>query len=253
MSHENYVNKKENIILLSILLAGVLSFFNERIFFFITWILNILILSNIRRISFKNIFISLLRITLYFGHFFMFFLFYEKKENFLLKNIHNYIFFIIFFSFFLIHVIRYRDLFKIIFKFDYISSLTKKKRARYFFDFYSQFGSAICEELYFRYCIISLFYPWGVLSVFISTLYFFLSHYILPWSHNFTKKDFINQIIYGISMGSVFYYTNSILLCISLHLLFNVHTILLPIISYYYFYIKNSSSNANDEFEDIEI
>lgn len=254
MNYKNYIDKKENIVLLSILFAGLLSLFGKKNFFLITWILNILILSNVRRIKFKNISISFFRITLYFIHYFLFFILFIKNDKFVTLNAHTYILLIIFVFFGIVHVFRYKNLFKIIFKSGYINSLPKKEEVRYFLDFYSQFGAAICEELYFRYCIISMFHSYGIFSVFISTLYFFLSHYILPWSYSFSKKDFINQIIYGGLMGIIFFYTGSILLCISLHLLFNVHTILLPLFSYYYFYIKKNNDNEfNDEFRDIEL
>lgn len=252
MKSKDYINKKENIVLLSILIASILSFFNKSFFFVITWTINILILSNVRRIKFNNIYTSFLRITLYFIHFLIFFILLNKNDNFIIQDISLCILLIIFFLFLIIHLVRYIALFKIIFNTNYIGSFPKKNKLRYFLDCYSQLGAAICEELYFRYCIIVLFFSYGIFSVLISTLYFFLSHYILPWSHNFSKKDFVNQITYGALIGISFFYTHSIFLCISLHLLFNTHTILLPIISYYHFYIKGNNIST-DEFEDIEI
>jgi len=253
--NNNYVNRKENFTLVSILIASFLTFMIKDMFFLFTWVLNLLVLNNVRRISFKNIYTSFLRISLYFLHFFIFFLIFLKVKKdivYFKKSLSIYVFLVIL-NTIIFHFFRYKNLFKILFRFDYVNNFPKNRILKYFLDFYSQFGGAVCEELYFRYCLINIFYSYGIFSIFIATFYFFLSHYLLPWSRKFTRNDFFNQIIYGIFLGYVFYSTHSILLCIFLHLFFNFHTILFPIISCYYYYLKKNKTDMSDEFDDIEV
>ena len=50
--NNNYVNRKENFTLVSILIASFLTFMIKDMFFLFTWVLNLLVLNNVRRISF---------------------------------------------------------------------------------------------------------------------------------------------------------------------------------------------------------
>lgn len=90
---------------------------------------------------------------------------------------------------------------------------------------YNLIGAAICEELLFRGYVLSMDLPL-IVSVFISSVYFVLSHYLLPWGNVFVKNDFINQFVFGFVSALLFLKVESIIPCVLLHLLYNLLEVL---------------------------
>lgn len=83
--------------------------------------------------------------------------------------------------------------------------------------------SIISEEVYFRLFLIGYFKDYfGLFSVLISSIFFIHAHYINRWANiAFTKKAYFLQFLLSILIGVFFFYTDSLLLCIFSHLIFN--------------------------------
>lgn len=101
-----------------------------------------------------------------------------------------------------------------------ISNAPIESKYTLFLRLYNAVGAAICEEYFFRGFILSIDAP-NILLIFVSTFYFMLSHYILPWGKSFTKKDHLNQLLFGLTSSIVFILSGSILPSVLLHLLIN--------------------------------
>jgi len=82
---------------------------------------------------------------------------------------------------------------------------------------------SVGEELFFRGVLLFwLNHYLGVISVFIVSVAFFLSHY-LHWKaqHIFLLKSYLFQFILSIALGILFILTESLLVCIVAHIVFN--------------------------------
>jgi len=88
---------------------------------------------------------------------------------------------------------------------------------------YNAVGSTVCEELFFRSFMLSLGIPFWI-TILLSTVYFMLSHYTVPWGAQFSIGDIINQLIFGTISAFLFLLSGSILPSIVLHLLLNSPT-----------------------------
>ena len=144
-------------------------------------------------------------------------------------------------------------MFSLFFSNEYVSSIPKKHKIEYIYSIYVSIGCIIGEELYFRYFMIENLKNIGNLAILISAVYFMLIHYLLPWGDRFHKKDLLNQILFGLVSGSIYYISNSILLCIVGHLFMNTHMIIFHVKSYIYYYVKKmnyiDSKNIFDELD----
>jgi len=144
-------------------------------------------------------------------------------------------------------------MFSLFFSNEYVSSIPKKHKIEYIYSIYVSIGCIIGEELYFRYFMIENLKNIGNLAILISAVYFMLIHYLLPWGDRFNKKDLLNQILFGLVSGSIYYISNSILLCIVGHLFMNTHMIIFHVKSYIYYYVKKmnyiDSKNIFDELD----
>ncbi|WP_420920973.1 CPBP family intramembrane glutamic endopeptidase [Enterococcus casseliflavus] len=145
--------------------------------------------------------------------------------------------------------------FKLIFSKGYISSFPKKTKTEYILIIYNQVGAAICEELYFRYSLILLFSSIPFSSVMISTISFFMYHFVLKWSNEFRFKDFLNQLVYGLLFSLVYFYSNCIYLSIGMHIFVNLPSVIIASNSYYHYYVKHAkySEDNYEVFDNIDI
>ena len=87
-------------------------------------------------------------------------------------------------------------------------------------------GSSICEELFFRNGVINCFNI-PLIGCFISTIYFPLSHWLLPWGNNYKRKDLINQALLAFINSMVYLWSENILFPILIHIICNL-SILIP-------------------------
>lgn len=111
-----------------------------------------------------------------------------------------------------------------------ISSIEKHDKYTIFMNIYTFLGGAISEEIFFRYFCIGYFIEssnWIAVSV--SVFLFFLNHYGVKWNECFTAYDYIIQIIFGIISGILLVVTNSIIPCITMHIVYNLPHVLLQI------------------------
>ncbi|MGX7111879.1 CPBP family intramembrane glutamic endopeptidase [Gemella cuniculi] len=246
---KQYTLIKFNILLLSTLILILLG----NIYLSVAWILSILILFDVRKIPKKGI-LYLIRLTGYFIHFIIIFLTYvilEKKQVFIFENEKKVIF--ILFTFIIISILKNKKTFSLFFSNEYVSSIPKENKIEYIYSIYVSIGCIIGEELYFRYFMIENLKNIGSLSILISAVYFMLIHYLLPWGDNFNKKDLLNQVLFGLVSGGIYYISNSILFCIVGHLFMNIHMIIFYIKSYSYYYVKKGeyidSKNIFDELD----
>ena len=246
---KQYTLTKFNILIIAILYLIYLG----NTYLTVTWILSILILFNIRKIPKRGL-LYFVRLTGYFIHFMIFFYLYkiiENKQIFSLENGNKALFILL--MFIVISMYRNKQSFKLFYSYEYISSVVKKNRIEYIYSIYVAIGCIVGEELYFRYVILENLKNIGALSIVVSTVYFMLIHYLLPWGDSFNKRDLFNQILFGFVSGSIYYISNSILLCIVGHLFMNIHMITFYIKSYIYYYVKKGnyvdSKNIFDELD----
>lgn len=247
---KQYTLIKFNILILSILILILLG----NIYLSVTWILSILILFNIRKIPKKGM-LYFIRLTGYFIHFIMIFFTYnilEKKQVFILRNEKQVIF--ILFIFIIFSILKNKKMFSLFFSNEYVSSIPKKHKIEYIYSIYVSIGCIIGEELYFRYFMIENLKNIGNLAILISAVYFMLIHYLLPWGDRFNKKDLLNQILFGLVSGSIYYISNSILLCIVGHLFMNTHMITFHVKSYIYYYVKKMNNiDSKNIFDELDV
>lgn len=246
-----YTILKFNILILSIFFLLLLG----DIYLLMTWLINILILFNVKGIPKKGFF-YLIRLTCYFIHFIIFYVVYlivnNKSIIFLGNKGGELLIVIIIFS--IIYLFLNRKMLKLFFSVEYISSISKKDTKEYIYSLYVTFGSVLAEELYFRYLIIEKLNNIGVFSIFVSAMYFMLYHYLLPWGGIFKKRDLLSQICFGVIAGSIYYITNSLLLCIVGHLVMNIHMVIFYIKSYIYYYVMGGEHiDSNKVFDELEV
>jgi len=138
-----------------------------------------------------------------------------------------------------------------------IAIAPRESKYTYILRIYNTLGSSICEEIYFRsFLIQSLNETPIAMRIVVSVLCFMLSHYILPWGKNFTRKDYINQAIFGAVNAILFIISDSIVPCILLHLLANSPTVAETVRCYGRHYLRKAhfddlliQNNSYDELE----
>ncbi len=251
-----YFDIRTNVILLSILVAILLDLPQDSFLFSISWLINILILGNVKRMSVKSPIRYFLRISGYFLHFgFFAFIGYFTLEKFESKNFILSLLFLIFFL--LLSVYKEYDILR--FKLSDISIASTKIRYpqfRYIILIYNYMGAAICEELYFRYFIMGYLSRHGVYTMLISSVYFVLFHYTTLWGDSFKKSDYMKQLLFGIIFSMLYFYSKNIIITIIGHICLNIPQIYLMIKLYHRDYINpNYYKNLllKDDFDDLLI
>lgn len=221
MNENQIISKKNSIKILSILLLiifekiNLMSYISYLAFW---WCVILVIMGNIRRLSYVNKMIYFVRMTLYFVIFALPSII-EKKIAFDINNRITFslilviIFFCIWLSFNLKSI-------KLVLSKQLIAESHKESRYVIILRIYNLLGAAICEEVFFRQYILSEGYPILIVCC-ISIIYFILSHWLLPWSNRFTKTDFFNQAIFSTMNVFIYIYSESILPCILLHIMMN--------------------------------
>lgn len=111
---------------------------------------------------------------------------------------------------------------------DFIEFLEKKKKYDVISNIYSLLGGAILEEIYFRKFIIDLSKDnLHILSIVFSSILFFFHHYSTNKQEKFGILDFVNQIIFGLVIGGVYYYQKYLMIAIIAHTVYNIPLIIL--------------------------
>lgn len=237
--NNNYFGLRENIRYLSIILSFLVAFIlnsNKLHGFAFSWLIIIIVLGNVRRISNDNGFKYFIRMTLYF-------ISYGIPSILLLGNSHkNYDKVLIWAIVGLIvgitaNLIKRKQI-KVYLSETYVALSKKQDKSQYILMIYNLIGAAICEELYFRRFMIMTFYEYKYIAILFSTIYFLLSHYILIWGSDFQKNDFITQFFIGLISGIIYIFSDSVIPCIILHLMMNFPNIILQFKCYSRHYFK---------------
>lgn len=235
-----YLNVKSNILILTLIILISMSLIYIEItkislFFLITYI----VVGNAKRIySERFIILSyLLRRTTYIIPLFLPILFLEDFKLIVgTKMIWYIIGVVVALGFIFVNYNTWR----LILHYDYISLFKRKRKIDYFTMPFVLIFSAIGEEIFFRFYIISNLREDNLsLSIILSTLLFFLYHYSTPWSEGFTRNDFLNQLLFGLISAFLFILSGSIFPSILMHLIFNLPHILQNIRSYKFNYVIN--------------
>lgn len=194
--------------------------------FFFFWILNFILLGNIRRIQRESYCLYALRMSAYFIQY----TFPAIICGFsIVWNIRVAISLVVVAVCFALWCFWNKKLIILMFSKKIIATYSGASKFTLILDIYNRIGAAISEEMFFRYYILSLNIP-VILRFSLSVLLFWLSHYLLPWSKDFKKNDYFNQISVGAISAILFLLTNSIILCILLHLLVNMGDIVRAIL-----------------------
>lgn len=251
-----YFDIRTNVTLFSILVAILLDLPQGGFLFSISWLINILILGNVKRMSVESPIRYFLRISGYFLHFgffaFIGYLTLVKLES---KNIILSLLFLIFFL--VLSVYKEYDILR--FKLSDISIASMKikyPKFRYIILIYNYIGAAICEELYFRYFIMGFLSQYGVYTILLSAIYFVLFHYTTLWGNSFKKSDFMRQLVFGIVFAALYFYSKNIFITIIGHLCLNIPQIYLMFKLYHRDFINpNYYRNllSKDDLDDLLI
>lgn len=231
----NVISFKQSIAYISILTL-MLIYEKEKAFL---WVIILLLLGNIRRISYKNNVTYFLRMTLYFGIYLAPFIL-GNKICFAMGRNQEMVTAALIGS--LAVAVNYMMMHKrMVFYFSKysIAMLGRKSKYRIALSIYNLIGAAICEELFFRMYLIDVDSNHYV-QIVVSAIYFFLAHYLLPWSEYFKRRDFLTQIVIGCINAYIYVISGSILICICVHLMVNMPHILMEIRRYERFYINPS-------------
>lgn len=135
---------------------------------------------------------------------------------------------------------------QLILSYDWISVHRRQEKYNYWTMIMIYIGAAITEEIFFRNVIIqSTRNSLGIYSVFLGATLFVVYHLGCKWSsEGFSLYDYGIQFVAGMSSGLLFYYTESILPSILLHLTYNSPHILFSVKEYHYFYTKEVSKRS---------
>lgn len=247
-------NKNENLSYLSILILVVLNklYSDEFIYFLFLWIILIVILGNLRRLSRRNKTSYFIRMVMYFLPYSILPIFLGKI--YIYQDVYK-LFVGIVLSFICSSFIYLYEFKKYkLYLSDYnIALCIKKTKYQYILMCINLIGSAICEELFFRNFILTINSN-QILLLLISIFYFFLSHFILKWSAAFNRYDFLKQLIIGFLSGCLFLFSKSIIPSIILHGLMNSPNVVYEIKCYKRHYkYKAFYDNINNIDEAINI
>ena len=205
---------RENVRYLSILTLVVLCALNPNTMtfaFLIFWILMIMILGNVRRLSSNNKVAYFFRMTLYFLPYTLPFALFVRNDA--LFNINSILFLYCSFAImlFLIWLRINWKFIKLSLSDEIIVGISKESKYTLYLRMYTTVGAAICEELFFRGFILSIDAP-IYFTLPVSVFFFMLSHYMLPWGEvSFTRRDHLYQITFGLVSGVLFLLSGSII------------------------------------------
>lgn len=256
--NNSYISIKENIKLLSILNLIILSYIYRNsyfIIFCITWCLNLVIIGNARRFKRKNKIFYFLRMSLYFTPYSIpYIIGYRTNFNSDYFLVYSIIIIFIFCSWLFLN----RNIIRIILSKQVVYNTKKRTKFELLLLIYNFVGASLCEELYFRCFILSFANSVFMISflTLLNSVYFVLAHYLLPWSQEFKKKDYLNQLIFSIINSIIFILSKSIFYCIALHFLINSISILRIFKEYERHYINPNKyyfSNKKKYYEELEL
>ena len=181
------------------------------------WPVYLVIFGNIRRLSSASKIQYFIRMTMYFLPFLLPTIIYNDVFKYIKCSL-EYIglSLVIFFCWIFLN----RKSLKLMFSNEVIAYCQQQDKYTLTLMCYNLIGAAIAEELFFRQFILTLSLP-TLHKIFFSITYFFLNHWLLPWSHNFSKKDYITQSVVASINVLLFLVSNSISPCIILHGLIN--------------------------------
>lgn len=245
---QSIISVKQSVIYLSIIMCLVLGTKELTIM----WIIFLVVTGNVRRISRKKTYLYWIRMT---GYFIV-----ETIPLFLrtgLKNIFSLydggiIWVILAFSIGGMIWIHDYNINKIYYTKSSIATLSEKKRYEIFVFLYGIIGAIIFEEVFFRGYMCCM-YENNIIGVVTSSLMFVMSHYCLPWSNTFRKKDFFRQFCIGVINGLLLIYSGSIIPCIIVHLSCNLNVIITELLRYVRYYISPEKYNEYILNDDISI
>lgn len=120
---------------------------------------------------------------------------------------------------------------------EYITGLKYIDKRNIALRLYTLIGAAICEETFFRGCILSVCAPIYLLYP-LSISLFILAHWALPWGGMYSKKDLITELFVGVVNGGLYWLSHSILPGIILHLLINCTTNMDLLLQYDRWYLR---------------
>lgn len=232
----NFYTKKQNILIASAVVLLILGKKEVCIW----WLIIVGIIGNIRRLPYTNNVAYFIRMTCYFIVYYIPFLFIRDKVLIGVKFTNRVLvaFLFVLMAAFLMFLIERKE-YRIWFSEYAVASLSYKTKYQIILTIYNLIGAVICEEIFFRGYIITMFSR-VELKIIISALYFSLSHYLVPWSEGFRKSDYIKQIIMGVVNALLYIYTQSIIPCILMHLVCNFASILLEFKRYERHFLKKS-------------
>ncbi len=242
-----YNDMKENLLWITIMIFAFFSYFKGEVFtvILIFWIIQILFSGNVRRLFLKddsNI-IMLIRRSLYIIPL-LFPMILGFKFNIIPINLSIFLWSIIGILIGVTFILPKIKTWQLYLSYDMICFSNKRKKFDYFSMMAVLIFTPICEEYFFRnFIILNTKNLIGYGSIIFSAYLFFIHHFEVKWSEDFSKYDFFIQLLFGIICGGIFYYSESIIPSIFAHLTYNSMNILLEIRGYRYHYLI-SKENA---------
>jgi len=253
----NTLSTRENVRCLSILLLAILGLLNPgklQFLLLLSWISINLIVGNVRHLPYNNKLTYFVRMTLYFLPFALLPIIFGEIS--LKLNVSILLFstvaIVVFCVWFLIN---YKSI-RLMLSSAVIANTQKESRYVIALRIYNAIGSTISEELFFRAFILSIPLPLWI-TIPISTIYFMLSHYIVPWGDRFSRSDIVNQLIFGLISSVLFVLSGSIIPSIVLHLLLNYPTLDRMVRVYVRHYIRTAwydkLLSKKDRFDELSL
>ncbi|WP_066498898.1 CPBP family intramembrane glutamic endopeptidase [Abyssisolibacter fermentans] len=238
----NYVMRlNENLLWLSILVLGILSYLKNTkyVVILIFWVVIIISVGNAKRVYSKKYIITstVIRRSLYVIPFLLpIIIDFEvsiKTKNLVYWCIAGMVVGIMF-------ILPKLNEWRLVLSKDMIEFTSKKNRVDYITQIYMLLGAAIGEEIFFRNFIIGYIDNSSyVFLVILSCSMFFLNHFGVKWNNHFKKQDYIIQIVFGSASAVLFILSKSVLPSIIAHSVFNAPLMLLALKSCFYHYNKN--------------
>lgn len=194
------------------------------------WLFNVFIIKNIKKLYIMeyDLVLTFVRRSLYLLPLVFFFFFFKVSYYFILEK--DLLYGIILGVLFLLPNIKN---YKFFLSNDYIQYVGKMSSYKIIGNLLSLILGSVLEEIFYKGLIILILRKYiGIYSVLVSSYLFFLHHYLTEKFEKFSKKDYILQIFYGLVTGMIYYKNNNLLLCIIIHLIYNLPSII--------FYVKRS-------------
>lgn len=138
---------------------------------------------------------------------------------------------------------------------EYISLKKKQKKINYISQWIMLSLGAVGEEIFFRAYILETVCPASYTKgIAISTWLFFMHHFGVKWSAQFSKKDKIYEITFAVASSVMYLLSYSILPSIVMHLTFNGMHIIRLIKEFWLFYgnrkfVNKKSSVFEENFK----